>query len=147
MKIVVDTNIVFSAILNSSSNIGKILIHHRHNYEFYSCEFLKDEIFSHRSKLLKLTKLDEEDLDELIGLSTKRIEFIDQRILPARDWKFALELLAKIDLKDAPFLALSRHLRAKLWTGDNQLRKGLVQHGFQNQVVSTTDLINRLYKK
>lgn len=146
MRVVVDTNIVFSTILNSSSNIGKILIHHRHKFEFYSCEFLKDEIFSHRSKLLKLTKLDGESLDELITLSIKRIQFIDHRILPERDWVYAVTLLSKIDLKDAPFVALARHLRAKLWTGDNQLRRGLVNHGFHSQLVSTADLLNRLDK-
>ncbi len=147
MKVVVDTNIVFSAILNSSSNIGKILVHHRHQFEFYSCEFLKDEIFSHRTKLLKLTKLDGESLDELIALSIKRIQFIDQRVLPAKDWNFAINLLTKIDLKDAPFLALTRHLRAKLWSGDKQLYKGLSQQGFQNYMIETSALLNRLNKK
>lgn len=61
MKLIVDTNIVFSAILNSSSNIGKILISESSN-RFYTCGFLLDEIFSHANKLKKATKLDDVDL-------------------------------------------------------------------------------------
>ena len=65
MKIVVDTNIVFSAILNSTSRIGQILITSKTNFQFYSCVFLKTELAKHQKKLLKLTKLTSEELEEL----------------------------------------------------------------------------------
>jgi predicted nucleic acid-binding protein len=147
MKIVVDTNIVFSAILNSSSNIGRILIHPHKEFEFYSCNFLKEEISWHKSKLSKLTRLSDENLDELINLCIKRIQFINHGILPNKDWNFAANLLVTLDLKDAPFLALSRHLKAKLWTGDKQLKKGLAKQGFQHYIIETPYLVNRMKKK
>lgn len=34
MKIIVDTNIVFSAILNSNSRIGKILLNSKNTFSF-----------------------------------------------------------------------------------------------------------------
>ena len=65
IKIVLDTNIVFSAILNSSSRIGKIILQSKNYFQFYSCDYLKIEILKHRNKLQKLTKLDEFELVEL----------------------------------------------------------------------------------
>jgi len=35
MKIIVDTNIVFSAILNSNSRIGKILLNSKEHFQFF----------------------------------------------------------------------------------------------------------------
>ena len=82
VKIVVDTNIVFSAILNSSSTIGKILLRPHEHLQFYSCNYLRIEIKKHRAKLLKLTKLSEADLTELEEIVTQRITFIDERLIP-----------------------------------------------------------------
>ena len=76
MKIVVDTNIVFSGILNSSGKIGKILLHSKSHFQFYSCSFLQIELLKHREKLLKLTKLSVENLDELQNLVTGNVTFI-----------------------------------------------------------------------
>ena len=146
MKIVVDTNIVFSAILNSSGHIGRILIYPRQRFEFYSCDFLKEEIKNHYDKLKRLTALDDEPLNELINLCTKRIQFINHSILPPKDWNFAANLLAKSDLKDAPFLALSKHLKARLWTGDKQLHRSLAKQGFQHYTIATSSLLNRIKK-
>lgn len=84
MKVVVDTNIVFSAILNSSGNIGKILIHAKKYIQFYSCHYLKEEIFRHRAKRLKLTNLTESELFELIDLATRNIEFLSEGVIPER---------------------------------------------------------------
>jgi len=38
MKIVVDTNIVFSAVLNTDSKIGEILLSSSDKVKFYSCK-------------------------------------------------------------------------------------------------------------
>ena len=40
MKVVVDTNIVFSAILNPQSNIGQILLNKDNKLQFYSVNYL-----------------------------------------------------------------------------------------------------------
>ncbi len=78
MKIIVDTNIVFSALLNSGSKIGKILTHSKEHFQFFSCNYLQTEIQRHQKKLLKLTKLAEPALSELVELVTHHITFIDE---------------------------------------------------------------------
>ena len=51
MKIIVDTNIVFSALLNSNSHIGQLLLDSRNYFQFYSCKYLKKELFRHLPKI------------------------------------------------------------------------------------------------
>jgi predicted nucleic acid-binding protein len=101
MRLIVDTNIVFSGILNSESNISKILVHSSRKFEFYSPEFLKHEIGTHRSKLKKYLKLEASELDELIELTTSHIRFINESLIPEKHWVAASRLLATVDPMDA----------------------------------------------
>jgi len=139
VKIVVDTNIVFSAILNSSSRIGKILLNAKEHFQFYTCDYLRVEIQRHRNKLLKLTKLTDNELTELEGLVTGNIIFIDERLLPQELLLKTETLLKSIDPNDTPFVALTTHLEGKLWTGDMQLYKGLKLKRFKD-IILTADL-------
>lgn len=146
MRIVVDTNIVFSAILNSSSNIGKILIDNAGHFKFYSCRFLLQELQSHRTKLRKISGLSDAELSESIRLTTANIKFVDQQILPERDWLFAWKILSDHDQKDIPFLALSPHLKAHLWSGDKKLLKALNEENY-NKTLTTSVILDKLASK
>ena len=139
MKIIVDTNIVFSAILNSNSRIGKILLNSKEHFQFFSCNYLRIEIQRHRNKLLKLTKLSEYQLTELQELVTKHITFIDERLIP-QDLLVKTETQLKaIDPDDTVFVALTKHLEGKLWTGDLQLYNGLKAKRFKD-IILTSEL-------
>lgn len=139
MKIIVDTNIVFSAILNSNSRIGKILLNSNEHFQFYTCEYLRTEILRHRNKILKLTKLTEDELVELEELITHKITFINERLLPQELLLKTEILLKSIDPNDTPFVALAKHLEGKLWTGDMQLYNGLKAKRFKD-IILTADL-------
>jgi predicted nucleic acid-binding protein len=54
MRIVVDTNIVFSAIVNTNSRIARILLQPRTKLNFYSTDQLLNEILEHKGKLRKI---------------------------------------------------------------------------------------------
>jgi predicted nucleic acid-binding protein len=139
VKIIVDPNIVFSGILNSSSKIGKILIHSKAHFQFYTCDYLRAEIFRHRNKLLKLTKLSDDELTELEMLIINNITFINEALLPPAILLKTENLLNSIDSNDTPFVALTRHLKGKLWTGDVQLYNGLKAKRFKD-IVTTAEL-------
>ena len=143
MKIVVDTNIVFSAILNSTGRIGQILITSKSNFQFYSCVFLKTELNRHQDKLLKLTKPSIEELEELQDLITKNITFIHESLLPEKTIIAAEKLLIDVDLNDSVFVALTKNLKAKLWTGDKELIKGLKSKKFKD-VFTTGEILEIL---
>ena len=90
-------------------------------------------------KLLKLTKLTESKLAELEGLVMHNITFIDERLLP-RELLLKTEILLKsIDPNDTPFVALTKHLEGRLWTGDMQLYNGLKSKRFK-EIILTSEL-------
>jgi predicted nucleic acid-binding protein len=140
MKIIVDTNIVFSAILNSNSHIGTILLNSKEHFRFFTCNYLRAEILKHHDKLLKATKLPESRIAELERLVTDNITFIDERLIPQ---KLLLETeiqLKDIDPNDTVFVALTKYFGGKLWTGDLQLYNGLKTQGFKN-IILTSELL------
>lgn len=139
MKIVVDTNIIFSAILNTSSRIAQILIYQNPNFQFYSCDYLQTEILRHREKLLKLTRLTPDELSELESFITHNITFINENLLPEQLIEETQVQLQNIDPFDVPFVALAKHLNAKLWTGDKKLYNPLKEQNFQN-IISTLEM-------
>jgi len=136
MRVVVDTNIIFSALLNTSGHFGKILIHFGSKADFYSCDFLLVELESHHLKLKKLTKLSSSELGELIALVTKKVKFINERLIPERSYSFAQKQLAGIDEKDIPFLALAHFMKARLWTGDRKLKNAIAGQSAVKQIDS-----------
>ncbi len=52
-KIIVDTNIIFSCLLNSQGTIGDLIFNSDEEFEFYSNQYMHFEIRKHWSKLLK----------------------------------------------------------------------------------------------
>ena len=141
MKIIIDTNIVFSGILNSNSNIGKILVSSKNYFEFYSVNFLNAELFKHRNRLRKLTGLSEEELEELINLVTNKISFIDEEIISEEFIQTSVKLISDTDPADIPFVALTMFIKGKLWTGDKILINALKKKGFRD-VMNTKDVFN-----
>ena len=59
MKIVVDTNIVFSALIKSDSAIAEIIIYSQKKYKFFSSEYLLVELNNHYEKLKKASNLND----------------------------------------------------------------------------------------
>jgi predicted nucleic acid-binding protein len=139
MRIVVDTNVVFSALLNSNSRIGRLLFDSRDKFQFFSCKYLQKEIHRHVDKIRYYSGLNNENLSELIALVESRIFFIEEELLPAAVIAEAKEWGLGVDFDDFAFVAIANHLDAWLWTGDKKLTIGLRQKGYRC-IVSTSDL-------
>lgn len=140
MKVIVDTNIIFSALLNSNGTIGDLLFNSKKHFEFYSCSYMRYEIQKHWAKLLKISKLTEEELQTSYRQVLLNLKFINEEIIPIETWLFAEQLVQDIDLDDTDFVALTKFLKGKLWTGDKELYNGLKLLNFKN-VVNTTELL------
>lgn len=139
MKVVVDTNIVFSAILNSNGLIGELLFNSEKQFEFYSSEFIVDELTKYKSKLQALTKMSEEKIDISIHQVLKNIDLISSEAISEILWNRAYELVSDVDEDDTPFIATAIGIEAVIWTGDKKLIDGLKVKGFQD-IYSTAEL-------
>lgn len=140
MKIVVDTNIIFSAILNTNGKIGDLLLNSEPNLEFYTVTYLRIEIEKHKSKLIEISGLNTTQLEEAKTLVFSKITFISEEVIPYQFWMESAKIVRDVDMDDIAFVALSKYMEnIKLWTGDKKLLKGIQSKGF-TMGVSTEEL-------
>lgn len=137
--VVVDTNVIFSVLLNSNGMIGDLLFNSGGIFKFYSCDYMRHEIEKHWSKLKRISKLSEQELDESRFKVFSKINFINEELIPEKIWLLAETLVKEIDIDDSDFIALSKHLKGFLWTGDKALYKGLKRKKFK-PVYNTVEL-------
>jgi predicted nucleic acid-binding protein len=143
VKIVVDTNIVFSAILSSRGKIGELLLNKPAEIEFLSPKFLLDELTFHTKKIISLTGFSETEYQQIKAYVIQHIEFIDSKNIAPEHWERSFDLIKEVDENDIPFLALTMEVNGLLWTGDKKLIKALQYKKFDNVV--TTDIIYLKY--
>ena len=143
MRIIIDTNIVFSALLNTNSKIARILFQPKTGFNFYSTSILLDEIEEHRQKIQTYSKLTNEELQRVTTLVTNKIRFINYNLIPLETYSFAEKLTHDIDINDTEFIALTEHIKGRFWTGDKKLIKGLAKKNW-NKFVSTEELYRKL---
>ncbi len=140
MKIVIDTNIIFSGLLNSNGAIGDLIFNSDGFFEFYSCSYMRYEIEKHWEKLKRISKLSEEELNESKYRIFSRVNFINEELIPEKTWISSEQLVFEIDQDDIDFIALTKYLKGYLWTGDKELYKGLKEKKFK-RVFNTSELI------
>mgnify|MGYP000910338648 FL=1 len=125
--VVVDTNILFSALLRDSSPFVRLLF--QSEYNFYICEYVIVELFKHKDRLVKLSKLSEDELLRLLYRLLKRLTIYPERLIPAKFVVEAQKLCAAVDTNDTIHVALTLAIDGRLWTGDRRLVYGLRPHG------------------
>lgn len=139
MNLVVDTNIVFSTLLNPHSAIEEILMNIQDDFTFFAPELLKEELRRYAPKIVTYSKLDQKSLSDLKELVLSTITFVSEELISEQSWIEAFALAKDIDEDDTPFIALSIELNAKLWTGDKVLYNGLIKKE-ADIIITTADL-------
>lgn len=130
-KIIIDTNIIFSTLLNSNGTIGDLIFNSDQVFSYYSCDYMRYEIRKHWIKLLKLSKLTDEQLNDGYEKVLTKINFINEAIISKTSWLKAEQKVKDIDVNDIDFVALTAHLKGCLWTGDKELYHGLKDKRFK----------------
>ena len=118
LTLVADTNIVFSAIIKPG-RIRELVLDER--IALYAPEELLLELNELKTKILKHTRLTEEELTYIIQVLANNIITIVPRETYKKPAQKALTILAETDPSDTPFVALTIYLGAPLWTGDKRL--------------------------
>ena len=140
MTIIVDANIVFSAMLNNKSGHFQLLLK-RNSFAFIAPDFLLFELEKHRERLLKLLNLSVLEYIELQKLVVQNIRFYPDHFVPKTYWRKAQELVKEKDPNDAAYVAMSLYFDATIWTGDRKISEHLKSKGFLN-VKTTTQLLS-----
>lgn len=140
MKIVLDTNIVFSSILSPNGTINELLFNSSDKIQFYSPESLIEELDDHHQKLINISKYSEKEISFLKRNILNKISIINLDYIKSISWEQAYNLAHDIDEFDTPFVALAIELQSPLWTGDKKLIKGLKKKNV-DWIYSTEELI------
>lgn len=141
LSFIVDTNIIFSALLNKESKISQIILNSKNIFTFYTPKFTLEELANHKLKILKITKYSENQYNELFKLFMTEFILIDEDLIPNAFYEDAFQLCKNIDEDDLFFVAFAKYYNSKLWTGDKKLIKGLKKQNF-NLLIET----NEIYK-
>ena len=115
MDLVIDSNILFAALLKESGT-SDILFKHT----LYAPEFIFEEFRKYKDYLKGKTKRTEEDFNGLFDLFERNVILI-----PKEEIEPFIEKAEKIspDAKDVPYLALALKLKCSLWSNDGDLKE------------------------
>ena len=126
--VVVDTNVLFSALLTGQSSFSEVLL--RSGHRFYVCELVLVELFKRKDKIVKASHLSEDDIVRVYQTLLKQVTLFKENLIAPENRMAAHALCHDIDEADTPHVALALELDALLWTGDKQLKNGLRRKGF-----------------
>jgi len=136
-RVVVDTNIIFSALISGEeSAFAETLL--RSENEFYVCESMIVEIFKHKEKIIKFARISEDDLAHWYHILLRNLHLYKEDLIALEYRKTAYELCRDIDEADTPHVALALELKALLWTGDKKLKNKLEGKGFDDFFIPNT---------
>ena len=134
MILVVDANILFSALIKSGITRQLLLFS---GHDFFMPEYSIYEFKKHMNELKKKTGLDEKELNELVY---KLIKYSETRIVSFhkfKNQKLSAERISP-DFDDVAYIALALHLACPIWSNDFFLKK---QDSVK--VISTKELIEQ----
>ncbi len=126
--VVVDTNILFSALLRQPTRFADVLL--RTDQRCFICEQVLVELFKHKEKIIKASRLPEDDILRWYHILLRRLTVYKEDLIAPEHRAAAYALCQNIDPSDTPHVALTLHLHGLLWTGDTTLKDGLRAKGF-----------------
>lgn len=118
MKLVVDANVLFSALIRDSAARSLLF---REELELYAPEYLLEEIAEHRKEILDKTGRSEAEFEAVLGILRARMTMV-----PASAFRrfMAKARKATPDKDDAAYLAAAFAVKAAaIWSNDKRLKR------------------------
>lgn len=135
MRLVIDANILFSALLRDSGT-RKIIVDR--SLDFFAPRFLLEELLKYAPELRKKSRLDQTRFTEITTRLVARVSFVSNEelepFLPA-----AAHLVN--DTKDIAYAACALAANADVWSQDRHFSNSRIR------VWRTTELLEKLYSK
>ena len=148
MIIIADSNIFMNALITPDSLVATILSE-RKKIQYIVPDYLITEVTEHIPDLVKRFK-NQKTKKELLTDFKKLLEgitIVSEKEVKKVNAIKAKEIVADIDIKDYPFIALHLQIKHKIWTSDKILVKGLTEKGYGHFFISTDEVRKHLYKK
>lgn len=139
MVVIVDANIIISALINPHGDIAKMLLSEWKSLDFLIPEYAIQETLAQKNKLSKQFNVSDLLFDSFLKALNDVALIYSQEFISEKDFELSKSMVQKIDPKDAIYVVFSLALDALIWTGDLKLCKALRKKGFQN-IITTTDL-------
>lgn len=139
MLVIIDANILISAIIDPSSNIASMISVQIPELEFTLPEYAIEEVNSKKEKICKFSKVSPSDFENNFKLLLIHLQVLSSTLIKISDIKLATKFAGLIDKKDVTYVAFSLAFDALIWTGDIKLLRGLRRNGFKN-IISTAEL-------
>lgn len=127
--IIIDTNIIFSALLSVRSQFTEFIF--KSEYDLFVCELVLVELFKRKEKIIQRSQLTEDELIKVYHILLRRINLYKEDLISIENRSLAYEFCRDVDETDTPHVALTLQLQGLLWTGDKKLKAGLKQKGFE----------------
>lgn len=136
MNIIIDSNVLFSALIKKSAT-RKIILDYDGYFLFPSFVFMEMEL--HKNEIVRKSGMVKKDFDGLLGLLLRRVLVIpDEVILPYR--KKANEIVKSIDPDDAVFIACALAFpNSVVWSDDKRLKRQT-----EVRIMNTSEIITSL---
>lgn len=77
--IIVDTNILFSALLNSQSSFANLLF--QGEYSYFICELVLVELFKRKEKIIKVSQLSENEVVRIYQILLQRLNLYKEELI------------------------------------------------------------------
>ncbi|GAB3972848.1 hypothetical protein GCM10028806_25590 [Spirosoma terrae] len=127
-NVVIDHNILFSAIYTKSSHTRQQLLNSPFN--FYTPNYLIVELFKHRQRIVEKSKATELEVLSYLNQVIQKVHFFNEELISLENFFTAYHLCKDIDENDTAYIALTLELNGELWTRDEVLKTGLRSRGF-----------------
>lgn len=117
MDAIVDSNIIFSAIISGQEKYIDIF----KNHNLYIPDIVLLELSKYEERIIKKTKLEENIFKNFIRKLFEDITVIPRFAITKENYQKAFELCKEFDEKDTPFIALALEYNYPLWTNDKDI--------------------------
>lgn len=128
--VIVDSNILISALLNEDNSFLRLIL--AGDYRLYICELMVVELFKHKEKIIKASRLTEDEITRYYYNIIRKLNIFKEELIEKAHWKKAYDLCKDIDENDTPIVALTLELDGRLLTGDKKLKEKLAGKGFDS---------------
>jgi predicted nucleic acid-binding protein len=139
LKIVINSNILFSALIKDSIT-RRIILDYEEQFLFPS--YILEEMEKHKNELLTKSKMKQKDFEDLLRLLLQKVIIIPKELL-LHYKNDAYHIIKDIDPDDVIFIASAiAYSDSIIWSDDKKLKQQSIV-----RIINTNEMYSLIYSK